>query len=98
MASETNMPPTRQTSEYIRSVYAQVAGGSLSLIGAIAELDGAKAREELRLTMTRQRFGTDPSERGSIRNKERWHQANIHALEAAKEELARAAAAQPELP
>lgn len=85
------MPPTRQTSEYIRSVYADVASGSLSVTEAIAHLDGAKAREELRLTMIRQRFGADASERGSIRNRERWHEANIQALEGAKLDLAYAA-------
>lgn len=87
----SNMPPTRQTSEFIGSVYAEVTNGALSVTEAIAQLDDAKAREELRLTMMRQRFGADASERGSIRNKERWHEANIQALEGAKSDLARAA-------
>lgn len=87
----SNMPPTRQTSEFIGSVYAEVTNGSLSVKEAIARLDDAREREELRLTMTRQRFGADASERGSIRNKERWHEANIQALEDAKLDLERAA-------
>jgi hypothetical protein len=54
-----------------------------------------KAREELRLTMSRQRFSADPSERESIRNRERWHRANIHALESATRQLARGMASDP---
>ena len=91
MGSETAMPPTKQTSEYIREVYADVTRGSLTPTEAIARLDAAKSREELRLTMTRQRFAADASGRASIRNLERWHQGNLHALEGAREELARAA-------
>ncbi len=90
------MPPTKETSEFIRAVYADRSNGQLSPSDAISRLDAAKAREELRLTMTRQRFSANPSERASDRNRERWHQANIHALEAAIEELARSTASDPQ--
>jgi hypothetical protein len=89
------MPPTREISEYIRTIYDELRNGQLSSKEAIDRLDAAKAREELRLTMSRQRFSADPSERESIRNRERWHQANIHALESATQQLARGMASDP---
>jgi hypothetical protein len=90
------MPPTREISEYIRAIYDELRNGQLSSKEAIDRLDATKAREELRLTMSRQRFSADPSERESIRNRERWHRANIHALESATQQLARGMASDPQ--
>lgn len=81
------MPATEATSKYIQAVYAAVRSGQLSANDAAVRLGAAKEGEELRLKMSRQRFGTDSSERASVRNRERWHHENIQALQAAKEIL-----------
>jgi hypothetical protein len=90
------MPPTREISDYIRAICDELKNGQLSPKEAIDRLNAAKASEELRLTMSRQRFSADSSERASNRNRERWHEANIHALESAIQQLASSLAPDPQ--
>jgi|SRR5580693_4320577 hypothetical protein len=72
-------PPTKHISNYIQAVYADVRILRLPISEAILRIEEEKSREELKLNMLRLKFETGMS----ARNRERWHQANISALESA---------------